>query len=68
MKKQNPITEGMIGKFMDNLFTNIQNNNRARNKKALKNDAELKRMEADLAKSYDNLRDAIARRKAKLGY
>jgi len=68
MKKQNPITEGMIGKFMDNLFTNIQNNNRSRNQKALKNDPELKRLEADLAKAHDKLRDTIARRKAKLGY
>ena len=55
MKKQNPITEGMLGKFMDNLFTNIQNNNRARNQKALKNDPELKRLEAKFAKSYEEL-------------
>jgi hypothetical protein len=68
MKKQTPITEGMIGKFMDNLFTNIQNNQRARNIKALKNDPELKRLEAKLAEAHDKLRDTIARRKAKLGY
>jgi|ETNmetMinimDraft_26_1059896.scaffolds.fasta_scaffold34997_2 hypothetical protein len=68
MKKQNPITEGMLGKFMDNLFTNIKNNNRARNQKALKNDPELKRLEAKLADAHDNLKDVIARRKAKLGY
>ncbi len=68
MKKQNPITEGMIGKFMDNLFTNIQNNQRARNLKALKSDPELKKLEAKLADAHDNLRDVIAKRKAKLGY
>ena len=68
MKKQNPITEGMIGKFMDNLFTNIQNNQRARNLKALKSDPELKKLEAKSADAHDNLRDVIAKRKAKLGY
>ena len=38
MKKRNPITEGMISKFIDNIFTNIKNNQRARNQKALKSD------------------------------
>jgi hypothetical protein len=68
MKKRNPITEGMLSKFMDNLFTNIKNNNRARNKKALKSDPELKRLEAEFAASYDNLQKVIAKRKAKYGF
>ena len=68
MKKQNPITEGMLSKFMDNLFTNIKNNNRARNQKALKSDPELKRLEAKFAASYDELQRVVAKRKADFGF
>ena len=42
MKKRNPITEGMLSKFVDNIFTNIKNNNRASNITALKTDPILK--------------------------
>ena len=59
---------GFLSNFIDSTFEDIKKNNRARNEKALKNDPQLKRLEEDLAKAHDNLRDTIARRKAKLGY
>ena len=68
MKKRNPITEGMLSKFVDNIFTNIKNNNRARNIKALKTDPELKRLEANFAKAYDSFMKQAAKRKAKHGF
>ena len=55
MKKRNPITEGMLSKFVDNIFTNIKNNQRARNIKALKTDPQLKKAEENLAKAYEKL-------------
>ena len=64
MKKQNPITEGMLAKFVDNIFTNIKNNNRARNIKALKSDPQLARAEKELAYSFAEL-ERIARKHAK---
>jgi hypothetical protein len=57
MKKRNPITEGMLSKFVDNIFTNIKNNQRARNIKALKTDPELRKAEENLAKAYDEFFD-----------
>jgi predicted house-cleaning noncanonical NTP pyrophosphatase (MazG superfamily) len=53
MKKRNPISEGMLSRFVDNIFTNIKNNNRARNIKALKTDPQLKKAEAKLADAYE---------------
>ena len=53
MKKRNPITEGMVSKFIDNIFTNIKNNQRARNIKALKTDPKLKKAEEKLADAYE---------------
>jgi hypothetical protein len=63
MKKRNPITEGMVSKFMDNLFTNIKNNNRARNIKALKSDPQLARAEEKLAGAFANLEKIIKKHK-----
>ena len=53
MKKSNPITEGMLSRFVDNIFTNIKNNQRARNIKALKTDPRLKKAEEELADAYE---------------
>ena len=53
MKKRNPIAEGILSKFVDNIFTNIKNNNRARNIKALRTDPKLRKAEAELADAYD---------------
>ena len=64
MKKSNPITEGMLAKFVDNIFTNIKNNNRARNIKALKSDPQLARAEKELADSFAEL-ERIAKKHAK---
>jgi hypothetical protein len=68
MKKQNPITEGMLSKFVDNIFTNIKNNNRARNIKALKTDPQLKKAEEDFANAYDSFMKQAEKRKAKHGF
>jgi hypothetical protein len=62
MKKQNPITEGMLSKFVDNIFTNIKNNQRARNIKALKTDPQLKKAEENLADAYEKLFAAAKKR------
>ena len=59
---------GFLSNFIDSTFEDIKKNQRARNIKALKNDPELKRLEAKLAVAHGKLRDTIARRKAKLGY
>jgi|TARA_B100001971_G_C18123724_1_gene500831 hypothetical protein len=59
---------GFLSKFIDSTFEDIKKNNRARNERALKSDPELKRLEEKLADAHDNLKDVIARRKAKLGY
>ena len=63
MKKQNPITEGMLTKFVDNIFTNIKNNNRARNIKALKSDPQLARAEEKLAGAFAELERTIKKHK-----
>ena len=68
MKKRNPITEGMLSRFVDNIFTNIKNNQRARNQKALKTDPQLKKAEENFAKAYDNFEKQVAKRKAELGF
>ena len=62
MKKRNPITEGMLSKFVDNIFTNIKNNQRARNIKALKTDPRLRKAEENLAKAYDEFFDQAKKR------
>ena len=56
---------GFLSNFIDSTFEDIKKNNRAINERALKNDPELKRLEENLAKAHDNLRDTIARRKKK---
>ena len=68
MKKSNPITEGMLSRFVDNIFDNIKNNNRARNIKALKTDPKLKKAEEKFAKSYDEFMAQAKKRKAELGF
>ena len=68
MKKQNPITESMLDKFVNNIFTNIKNNQRARNIKALKTDPQLKKAEEDFSKAYDKIMKLAAERKAKYGF
>ena len=68
MKKSNPITEGMLDRFVDNIFTNIKKNQRARNIKALKTDPELKKAEEDFSKAYDKIMKLAAERKAKYGF
>ena len=55
MKKRNPITEGMVSKFIDNIFTNIKNNQRSRNIKALKTDPKLKKAEEKLPDGQNEL-------------
>jgi len=57
-----------LSRFIESTFENIKKNNRARNERALKTDPELKRLEAELAASYDNLQKVIAKRKAKYGF
>ena len=68
MKKRNRITEGMLSKFVDNIFTNIKNNQRARNIKALKTDPQLKKAEEKFAKAYDEFMAHAKKRKAKYGF
>ena len=68
MKKRNPITESMLRKFVNNVFDNIKNNNRAKNIKALKTDPEFQKAEEKLAKAYDEFMANAKKRKAKYGF
>ena len=65
--KKNPktLSEGIIEKFISNVFDNIKNNRRQANKKVLGKDPGLKKAEDDLAKSYASFKSQIEKIKAK---
>tara|TARA_Y100000310_G_C20454804_1_gene702513 strand:+ start:233 stop:463 length:231 start_codon:yes stop_codon:yes gene_type:complete len=59
MAKKYVVKEGILTKFVGAITSNIINNQRAKNKKALKNDKELQRLENEAAKSLNNLKDYV---------
>ena len=65
--KKNPktLSEGIVDKFISNVFDNIKNNRRQANKKALGKDPGLKKAEDDLAKSYASFKTQVEKIKAK---
>ena len=66
MKKNTKIlSEGIIDKFVRNVFDNIADKRRQINKKALQTDPELKAAEEKLAKAYDSFFAAAKKRNAR---
>ena len=59
------LSEGIVDKFISNIFDNIKNKRRQANKKALGKDPGLKKAEDDLAKAYDSFKSHIERIQAK---
>ena len=57
------IKEGVVDKFIRNVFDNIINKRRQANKKALKSDPQLAAMEKKLAQSTANFLDYIEKNK-----
>jgi hypothetical protein len=59
--KKNPktLSEGIVDKFISNIFDNIINKRRQANKKALGKNPELKKAEDDLAKSYSKFKKTV---------
>ena len=60
------LSEGIVDKFISNIFDNIKNNRRQANKKALGKDPGLKKAEDDLAKSYASFKTLVEKIKAKM--
>ena len=56
------LSEGIVDKFISNIFDNIKNNQRARNQRALKTDPQLKKAEENLADAYEKLFAAAKKR------
>ena len=66
MKKNTKmLSEGIIEKFVRNVFDNIIDKRRQINQKALKTDPQLKAAEEKLAKAYDQFFAAAKKRNAR---
>jgi hypothetical protein len=67
-KTPKTISEGIVDKFIRNVFDNIINKRRQANKKALKTDPQLRQAEEKLAQAYDDFKDVVTKRKEKYGF
>ena len=66
MKKNTKmLSEGIIEKFVRNVFDNIADKRRQINQKALKTDPDLKKAEEKLARAYDDFFELAKKRNAR---